>query len=450
MTLYRNAVYAMFGGLSAAVIALHSPGQMSVDSGIALYEGLTGQAEGWGPTFFAATVAWLGGGVVGAALFVAVNTALTYLCFVSLLTSSELVYQQPAWKRVLCVALALNPVFMFYAGILWKDVMLATMALVAATSLLVAPSKAGVARLALFATTVVSAAMLPLLRQQGIILAAPLALALAAVVAGSTTGRKRFVIGVGCLLLVAAVSVALDRASKLTIKPLPTSPVSVGMMTIRAYDIVGMVAYARPDDESDWSRADDLAKEQIRRLYSPERIDTLWHDPAVRSYINSLDEQESWSVWRAGIQHDPVAYLTHRFNAFAFLFGLREIKGCVPAYWGVAAPPEYLERAGLVEEMDPRDRLIGRWSQRLHGSPVFRNWFYAALLVAALSLLRHANVREFRVVGAIAIAAGLYLASYGPTTIACDFRYLYPVTCLSTALLIWVFLNSTPPARPHN
>lgn len=447
MVVYRNAVRGTLGLLAALLIGFHAPGQMSVDSGIALYEGAMGRAEGWGPTFFAAVLAWLGEGVIGASLFVALNTVLTYGCFAVLLTDRVSPAEVPRWKLVVAGVLALNPVFMFYAGIIWKDVMLATVALLAGTGLLIACDRGGRARLGLIGLAMLCIAMMPLVRQQGILLAAPLAAAAAWLVGTSVTGprTRRLGLAAASLLLVVGASAALDRLAKATIEPLPTSPVSVGMLTIRAYDIVGMVAYARPDDPSEWTGTDEATKEQIRRLYSPERIDTLWHDPAIRGYINRLEDEESRSVWWAGIQHDPTAYLSHRLNAYAFLLGLRPVKGCVPAYWGVSAPPQYLERVGLTEEMDPRDRVIGRWSEKLHASPVFRQWFYAVLLLVGALLLVRRRRNGVRVVGtAMAVAAGLYLASFGPTTIACDFRYLYPVTCLATALFMGLLLRADP------
>lgn len=438
MTAYRTTVLAAAALLVAVLIGLHAPGQMSVDSGIALYEGAVGRAEGWGPTFFAAVLAWLGGGALGAALFVGLNSLATYGCFAALLIDrAETV--KSAWPRLVGVLLALNPVFMFYVGIVWKDVMLATVVLLATTALFLASGRGGRRRQVLLGIALLAIAAAPLLRQQGFLLAVPLGTAAAWLVAVSVQASpvRRIVVAMVTLAMLAGTSFTLDRIAKRTIEPLPSSPVSVGMLTIRAYDIVGMVAYARPGDESNWSGADEATKEQIRRLYSPERIDTLWHDPAIRNYINGLAEVESKSVWQAGIRHDPVAYLSHRVQAFAYLLGFKSMKGCVPAYWGVAAPRQYLERVGLVEEMDPRDRVIGHWSEVLQPTIVFRHWFYAALLLAAVTVLSVRVRGEGRIVGwAGAVGAGLYLASFAPTTIACDFRYLYPVTCLSTALLI--------------
>jgi len=388
--------------------------------------------------------------VPGAAVFVALNTSVTYVCFACLLVESPSGERPAAWKRLLALALALNPVFMFYAGILWKDVMLATMALVASTGLLLASRRAGWARATLIATAMLSISTLPLLRQQGFLLAVPLAFAAAKIAASGNRGRRAVAIGLACLLVMVGASTTFDHVAKRTIEPLPSSPLSVGLVTIRAYDIAGMVANAKSGDPSEWSGAGEDVKAQLRRLYSAQRIDTFWHDPIVRSYVNELSNETSLALWWAGIRHDPWAYLSHRAAAFAYLLGFRDLSGCVPAYWGVAAPAEYLAWASLTEEMDPRDRLIGRWSQALHPTPVFRHWFYLALLSVAALRVARGYAGDTIVPLAMVAAAGLYFVSYAPTTIACDFRYLYPTAVLATALLIWTLLGGSRRPSPSS
>jgi hypothetical protein len=86
MSKYRASVLLIALLFATLLAAIHSPGQISVDSGIALYEGIVGRAVGWGPTFFAAVLAWLGGGILGASIFVALNCLVTYGLLAALLT----------------------------------------------------------------------------------------------------------------------------------------------------------------------------------------------------------------------------------------------------------------------------------------------------------------------------------------------------------------------------
>lgn len=437
--------------LAMLLVGLHAPGQMSVDSGVALYEGIAGRAIGWGPPFFAAVLRWLGGGEVGAGVFVALNAFAIYGCLAVLLTAAPMSSGVAAWRRMLALVLALNPMFAFYAGIVWKDVMLATCAMVAATALLVAAGKSGRARAWLIAGALLAIAPMTLLRQQGILLAAPLALAAvwmaASPVEPGPPVARRIAIAVALLGMSALSTLGLDRLSKATIQPLPASPVSVGMTTIRAYDIAGMIAYAEPGDPSRWSGAGAAVRQQLRHFYDPGRIDPLWRDPFARAYFTGLGEEGVRTAWWAGIRHDPVAYASHRFAAYRALLGVGSIEGCVPAYWGVAAPAEYLDPLGMREEMDPRDRLIGRTALRLYATPVFRHWVYAMLLLVAGIAAWRRRAADALPLRATAIAAATYVASYAPATIACDFRYLYPAACLSTVLGAWLVLRSA--SRNH-
>lgn len=445
MQLKHKLVLAVFPAVAVILAALHAPGQMSVDSVAALYEGATGQAAGWGPTFFSAFLAWLGKDVVGSSLFVAINCFAIYGCMAALLASrTENVV--PVWQQVLAWLLALNPIFMFYAGIVWKDVMLTTMAMVATTCLLLSLRLLGWRRVVLLLAAALLTSALVLIRQQGVLLAVPLALAVAGlVVGGLRRGRlRRAAVFAGCLVGIACSTLLLDAASNKTITPQAKSPVSVGLLTIEAYDVVGMINYAKPGDTDAWAKVPVATKVAIQSGYSAQRIDTIWHVPAVRDYFNAMSAGQLTTTWMAGVRHDPMAYLKHRFAAFSYLLGLNSISGCVPAYWGVAGVPEQMTALDFREQMDSRARLIGRTAQQLYPSPVFRNWFYGVILLLSTAMLFWRTAGKQRwACAAVATSAWLYLGSFLPTTIACDVRYLYPVAGLSTLLAIYVLTQST-------
>ncbi len=444
MGTYRTCLLIVASIVATILVAIHAPGQMSVDSVTALYESQVGRAVGWGPPFFAAVLAWLGGGSMGAAIFVALNTLATYGVFVALLLAGVEPGRFMRWRVLVALVLAVNPLFMFYVGILWKDVLLATCAASAIVLLLLQPRWRGVPFLLSMLCATICIAALPLIRQQGVLLSVPLALASAWSVASraALTRPFRLATAAGVLVLTGMIGGLLAKAAASRVAPLPASPVSVGIATIQVYDIIGMVAYARPDDAAAWTEA---GKEAIRRMqvgYSPERIDTLWRDEAVRGYSDNLASGRLQAIWWSGIKHDPVAYLTHRVQAFATLMGVGDVIGCVPAYWGVAGDSRQLAAVGLTEEMDPRDRMLGRLAGWLAPSPVFRHWWYAGLLlVAGVFLLRKHEEGGAFAARAAAVGAGAYLLSFLPTTIACDVRYLYPVAMVATLLCIHLLLR---------
>lgn len=446
MPSYRITVLLFVSFVATLLAAIHSPGQISVDSGVALYEGMSGQAVGWGPTFFAAVLSWLGGGVLGASVFVALNCLITYGVLGGAITIGVDARYVSKPRLAIAIALVANPLFMFYAGILWKDVMLASMAALVVVALLYS---IGAERWRSFLALLLAMfciAMLPLLRQQGILLAVPLAVVCAWEISArlASSIRRRLGVSILALSLTFAMSQIMASAAAIRVAALPTNPVSVGFLTIRAYDIAGMVAYAEPRDGSTWTEASPAAIKRMREGYSSERIDTLWHDPDVRGYVNKLSAEQSSEIWWKGISHDPEAYLTHRLRAFGALMGFGPMSGCVPAYWGVAAVPEHLAALGLNEEMDPRDRFIGSEVRRLEPTIVFRHWWYSALLLLSTFVLLRPKGRssgQIWILRASVVAAWLYLGSFTATTIACDFRYLYPVSLIATVVCAYLLTH---------
>lgn len=448
---YEVAVVAIAGALAIALVTLHYPGQMSLDSVVALYEASLGKAVGWGPPFFASVLAWLGGGETGAGRFVAINTFATYGVFAILfLCATRAPGIGGLWRTAAAAFLALNPLFMAYAGIVWKDVMLATTAAVATVMMLVAGRFSRPLATAAFVLAVACISVQPLLRQQGILLAVPLSLA-CAWAAGKYWGKGRLHrrAALAVLAAVMALGTAFSWAAGRTVAKLPASPVSVGLLTIAAYDIIGTVAYARPDDPSEWARAPGDVIDRMRRDYSPERIDSSWASDEVQGYISRLSADDLKEIWLEGIRHDPHAYLTHRWAAYRALLGMESMDGCVPAYWGVAGIPEHLDVLGIPEAMDEKDRFLGRKILALKDGFFFRHWWYAGILaLATLVALRPSKAPEIWVVRGALAAAWIYLVSFIPTSIACDFRYLYPMTTLATVIAIYL-VTEAPRLRAH-
>ena len=441
---YRGVVLSSFIGLAIALAAFHSPGEMSVDSVMALYSAMKGAAQGWGPTFMSATLAWLGGGAIGTSLFVALICVLTYGCFAIVLTDRH-ASKVPVWQIVLAILLALNPLFMFYVGIIWKDVMQATVAMVAATLLLLATYRHGRSRFALLGLAAVITGILVPIRQQGVLLAVPIATAIGWLTVIELWQRTlpRLMGTVVCVGFVFGCSFGFYALSAATVAPQANGPVSVGIFTIQAYDIAGMIKDAKPGDPSAWSHAPLDVQESIKAHYSSERIDTIWHLENVRNYFNGLSAEQYMAVWFHGIEHDPRAYVKSRFRAFGSLLGLHNITGCVPAFAGIGALPEQVAQLGLENGMNERAHILGRAVVALYPTPVFRNWFYGFLLLVASGWILFGTRGDVRVgAGGIAIAAWLYLLSFLPTTIACDVRYLYPVASLSTALCLFLLTHT--------
>lgn len=428
--------------LAVFAAALHAPGEMSVDSILALYGAMKHTAIGWDVTYQSAILAWLGGGLIAASLFVAINCCLTYGCFIALL-SFRIRSKVPNWRYVLALIVAINPLFMFYVGIVWKDVLLASLAMASATLLLLATEKHGFKRHVLLAMAAIIAAFFIPLRQQAFLLAFPLIIASALM---STTAQTRAVLA-RAAIVVFAVGVCLGFAilftalQRKTIASPNSRQVAQGLITVRDYDIAGMIADSPIVDSSSWAEATPEVVAEIRKFYSSERIDTIWHNPVIRGYLDGLGNADGWRIWVNGIKHNPTAYLTHRVDSLSYLLGVRSIVGCVPAYWGVYGLPDQMAALNINESMDERAKFVGRMATRLYPTPIFRNWFYALILLLVTLALFRWKAEHKGTVTLVAVGGWLYTASYFPTTIACDFRYLYPTAGLASILAIFMLTS---------
>ena len=71
---------------------------------------------------------------------------------------------------------------------------------------------------------------------------------------------------------------------------------------------------------------------------------------------------------------------------------------------------------------------------------LYRHWFYLAILLACVVYLAAVWKRD-RTVGAphaLGVALLAFYGSYAATTIACDFRYLYPGLVGTSVLAIYL------------
>jgi hypothetical protein len=419
--------------LPVLAVALGSPGQWSFDTVVALGEAQSGVAVGWGSPFFAALLSWLGGGEVAAALFVAGVTMTWVFALVAALQPSIQRCSPGPWRTAAMALLVLNPMIWLYLGIVWKDVLLGILAVASVACL---DRAVALRSLAWGGAGLAVLGVLPLVRQQGVLVTSAIGLvfAIAWLWRANWTGRALGLAGALCAVVVAnlAVSSLADR----TVRPPASSPFSVGLLTVMSYDVLGTIAHTT--GEVRWADAEPAVVSAIREDYSPERIDDSWRRLAVASWIQQRSAESVRQLWWAALKEDPMAYLRHRMAVAGHLFGFFSMRGCVYSYWGVAGPPDTLAMLGVEEAMDPRDRLLGRFAEWLSGTPLLRHWLYGALLALASVVIVLRRCRGDAAPVAAVSAAWIYGLSFVPTSIACDFRYLFPAAALTVFACVWL------------
>lgn len=434
--------------LACLSIAIHAPGQVSMDSSVQLYEALTGQSISFNPPFMSALLRWLGGGSVATTLLVLINTGLLYGGFalaavsVAQLRIENERHTLPAWRAVLAAIVVLNPLVFLYAGIVWKDVLFASL-LTSAGALTIAACVGPTYRRAICGLTAImllSAALLT--RQQGMFMVPLMVLA---VIAALWPGRLRqgicmSIAVIGVFMITVAV---LQRQVDSSIKPPAADATSVGLRSLMTFDLAGMVSNSgRPASEY----ALPITPEQfsaIKAAYTPERVDTISHLPLIKAWTKPLSDEELKAAWWAMLKQNPSAYLTHRFAAFSKLMGLDGIEGTLPIHVGIEGNAAYLREVRMEQGRTQRTQLIYDIAQHYFSSPIYHHIFWLGMLVVITIWGACAGLpKRLSFVGALIATATLAMyASYLPTAIAADFRYLFAAIPLVMLLALAVLFG---------
>lgn len=435
--------------VACAVLALHVPGHVSMDTSIQLHEAHTGISESWNPPFMSALMRWLGGGEIATTALVLLQVLLlqggTLLAADALLRARERAGQfvVPAWALLAGLMVVLNPIVALYAGIVWKDVLFAAL-LVCACSL----SFAAIVGSGLMTTfgcatgAVLMLAAASLTRQQGVFMAPVLLMVL---LAGRGWGRPVWR-WVALVVSFAALTLVLQQQVEHAVRGNGARSTSVGFRSIMIFDMMGILARTQ-------RQAADLAVpitaaqlEAIRRVYQPSRIDYIANDPAAEGWVVSIDPAALRGTWWALVRQNPLAWLAHKLAAFSTLLGLRGLEPTQPMHIGVDGNPAYLHEVGLQEKRGPRDLLAWRLGSAMFGGPLWRHAFWL-LVLAGLALTwwrRPLAPAWHRAAGCIMTACVLFYTSFIPTMISSDFRYLFGAIPLEGLVLLMLALGPRP------
>ncbi len=444
--------------LAAAALALvvlsvraHLPGQVSMDASMQLYEASLGRSITWNPPYMTAILRWLGGGPGASSWMVVFNSAVTYLTL-ALLAGAVLVKRAVVhrtghgwqWLRAgLILLLLANPILYLYVGIVWKDVLFSSLlmlGLALGLAACLADDRRAAVAWAVGATVALAVAMK--VRQQGIFMSPVL---LGVPLIGLTLGRglSRTAAATTCVVFVclfAGASMAMSALVARTIQTEERFGNSVGYKGVMQYDIAGIVALSPTATDKLAIPMTEELRSEIRRLYTPDRGDFLWRSPAVTQWQSSPTYEVIKDRWTTLIRAEPRAYAEHKARAFAAVLAVDGVKACLPVHVGIDGNHEYLREIGFTPGVDARDQALWGLSQDIIRWPVYRHWVYVlALVVAAVALVTlrmPVRLRAGALVAALATAL-LYL-SYLPTSIACDFRYLFAGICLVS--LLWAVI----------
>lgn len=424
----------------AAVMWVNLPGHLTFDSVIALMQGRSGVQETWAPAPFAWALGLADRAHAGAAVYVVVVAA---ILFASLLALPRL-RPRISWAApVLAAVVMLTPQVVLYQGIVWRDVLFAN--LVVAGFVLAAHGAARWSQGLPWASLLGAAFCLGVaaaVRQNGVVLA------LAGVVAVAWTAR-----GFGGRIwtwgLAGLVTVGLAGVLVMMIAQPPTPKTSLRKNTevliLQHYDVVGaavrepglkLSAIAAADPE-----AARIIEHNARTYYLPSRIDPLDSDTTFRIALWRTPDPAMHAQWLDVVTDHTGAYLAHRADVFRWLIAAPDRKLCVPSAVGVTGPPEMLAALGMKPRADARDTDLHRYANLVLPTPVYSHLVWALLGAAAVVFLMLRGDPADRVMAALVVGALAFAASFFVISVACDYRYLYPLDLAVIATLLYIAVD---------
>lgn len=450
----RVAVFAFVALATSALMALHAPGHMSWDSLVQLDEGLSRKYVSWNPPSLSLFLGW------SYSLFGSTSAAL--LVSQALLVAATFrLSADPGKSAGLRVAACLSalavPVVLIYAGILWKDVFFAHLALMGFAVLNVERVKN---RHLILAAMLLGVAAT--VRQQGAVLLVPL-LAYAFMSATTETRGSPRRPWTPAMLAIAGflcAYVLVSAIARYTAIEMPGKPYGYGANLIQRYDIAGILyrdSEAPLDEFSKWPEFDrGRYVAFVGRAYSPQRLDFLdlggpFHFGEERGGVVKRQ-------WRSLVAARPLTYLEHRKDVFGWILGTGDPMKCLPFIDGIVpGPRDVMARFNFQVAPHP---IASRLTQSV--SPeMFRPYAYlasGAVAIGALPLWRWWRRRQaegwphFRdqvaampspVIPLLYLAALLYALVHFFIGIACDFRYMYfPVlaSVVATSHVVWCLI----------
>jgi hypothetical protein len=216
-------------------------------------------------------------------------------------------------------------------------------------------------------------------------------------------------------------------------------------LILQHYDIVGAVAHDPSLRLADIAGADPAAAARIAsegpKIYSPSRVDTLDLDPDFRRTLWKLPDAAVHAQWLDLITHHPGAYLAHRLDVFRWVLMTPDLGRCLPVQVGVTGPADLLDELEIEAAPLPKDAALRSYSAQFYGTPVYSHlaWGMVAAICAVLLLIRRqpADVA----LAALMLGALAFAASFLAISVACDYRYLYPLDLAAMTGLLYLALD---------
>ena len=425
----------------ALMLRLNLPGHLSVDSVLALHEGRFHVRETWNPAIFGWLLGVLDGVRPGTALAVGLSGVVLFGAWALMAALRS----HTSWLApILALALVALPQALIYPGIVWKDVWFAESAVAGFVLLgLGLQSRSAAGRWGWLAASAGLLAVAGLLRQNGLVLVAPGAVAIAW--AGWSRGAGRSLATAGAwVAAVAAGTLALSIYAQPQGPGRPDTAGARGVRLLQAYDLIGAASRApialKRVDRVD-PTLDDYIRQVAPHIYSPERVDTLNGDVRLGKGLARIKEPTLRAEWLDLVVHDPGLYLKTRAEVFRWLVQTPIVDRCLPVHVGVDGPPATLADLKMQPRRTFDDTRLYNYVTWFLDTPAYSHVTYGlvALAVGILLLFRR-DPADLAMAALMAGALG-FAATFFVISIACDYRYLYLLDLAAMTGVLYLALD---------
>ncbi len=430
-------------GALLLMLRLNLPGHLTVDSVLALHEGRFGVRTTWNPAFFGWLLGVLDRIRPGTELAVVMSGVLLFGAWALL----PRLRPRTSWLApVVALGLVSLPQAMIYPGIVWKDVQFAVAAVAGFTLLGLAvrdPARPTPWVCLVLAALLFAAA--GLLRQNGLILALPAALAIAWARSSSAGWRRSVPLALGWLAAVALLTFVLSAVAQPQGAGRPDSAGGKGVRLLQTYDLVAAVALDPTLTTPHLDRASPAVGPYLRahaaRIYAPERVDTIGWDPALSQLLQAVPSEVIQREWLDLVTEDTGVYLHARTLAFQQVLGTPAIDRCLPVTVGAEGPAPAMAALKMQPRRSVDDQRLYNYATWFLDTPAMSHIAFAVIALASgVFLLIRRDPADLAIAGLLAGALG-FAASFFAISIACDYRYLYLLDLAAITGLIYLAID---------
>jgi hypothetical protein len=331
--------------------------------------------------------------------------------------------------------LAMTPPALALAGIIWRDVLLATCWLLAAAIAFALSERSSRTRLIGQVLAIALIALGVLLRPNAL-LAAPILVAYA-IWPSRLTLRK-------AAILYLPAAIGLFGIVQLVYYGLLDAKRQHPLQTIMIFDLGGISHFAKENQfPVDWSEAENAML--LDTCYQPTQWDIYWRLDPCDFVMRKIEREKGLfgtpaisRAWLAAVLRHPVAYLQHRS---AFMWNFLAADNLTMWTADVEHPTRnvFADRAAF-------NALVSA-NELLKPTPLLRVgfWFLTCMAICVMGW-RRSGPREAAFVSGVCGSATVYVLSFYAVGVASDFRYGYWAVLAAVAGGVVALSDSTETA----